>query len=594
MPTVQPHIHRPRRAQLRRLAHQLLTVLAAFCLAGCSPVATPPPPPVPMTPIADGPAPPVPHFATVTPAPTPTPAPILLRGPLTVALAPGLPETVAMPVLAALNGISRVQADNGSYPVRVLDQADAAAVRVIAAAPGQMRHPLATRVFAVVAPFATVQDDIFLEELQLRWQGLAPGPIVADGETLALLRGQLGAADGVTRTSGDLLAALNATPGSLGIVPFDQLHPGYKVLTVDGVNILDRHADMSAYRLQIAIGLEGTEAPLLVPFLAGTLTPATNRDPAQITTLVMTGVTAIARGTAAAIERNHLLYPADIISTTLAAADITHISNEIPFLDDCVVNNTYNNLVLCSHTDYWAILEAVGTDIVGLSGNHVNDFGRAGARRSLQFYRDNDIAIYGSGLTVEEACAPLLWEHNGNTFAFVAALAFGPESAWVTDEEPGACYYYAHQEEILATITRLADEVDIVAVELQFEESYAPQPLATQVTEFRRLREAGAAVVTGVQSHVPQALEPYTPADPGGAGMILYGLGNLFFDQMWSWETRTNLIARHTIYAGQLQSTELLTTVLEDFAQPRWATQEERAEILTRVFRAAPARPSVQ
>ena len=63
---------------------------------------------------------------------------------------------------------------------------------------------------------------------------------------------------------------------------------------------------------------------------------------------------------------------------------ITHISDEVPFLDDCVADPSENNLILCSDTDYWATLAAVGTDIVGLSGNHVNDFGREGARRSLQ------------------------------------------------------------------------------------------------------------------------------------------------------------------------------------------------------------------
>ncbi|MCB0106167.1 MAG: CapA family protein, partial [Caldilineaceae bacterium] len=225
-----------------------------------------------------------------------------------------------------------------------------------------------------------------------------------------------------------------------------------------------------------------------------------------------------------------------------------------------------------------------------LSGNHVNDFGYEGARRSLQFYQDHDIPIYGSGFTPEEACAPLLWEHNGNTFAFLAALAYGPSSAWVTDEEPGACYYYDHKEEVLAHVRDLASEVDIVAVELQYEETYVPYPTANQVIEFRELRAAGADIVTGVQSHVPQAMEPYGHRDAGGPGMIVYGLGNLFFDQMWSWETRTELYARHTIYQGQLISTEILTGVLEDYAQPRWTTPQERVALLTTIFEAAPAR----
>ncbi len=184
-----------------------------------------------------------------------------------------------------------------------------------------------------------------------------------------------------------------------------------------------------------------------------------------------------------------------------------------------------------------------------------------------------------------------MWEHNGNTFAFLATLAFAPEYAWATETEPGACYYYYNRDEILAKIAELREQVDIVAVELQYEETYNPFPTFGQVIEFREVRDAGAHIVTGVQSHVPQAMEPYGASDPNGPGAIVYGLGNLFFDQMWSWETRTGLIVRHTIYEGRLVSSEILTTVLEDYAQPRWATPGERREILERIFAAAPERP---
>ena len=91
-------------------------------------------------------------------------------------------------------------------------------------------------------------------------------------------------------------------------------------------------------------------------------------------------------------------------------------------------------------------------------------------------------------------------------------------------------------------------------------------------------------MVTGVQSYVPQAWETYGGGDPGGWGVVIYGLGNFLFDQVWCWETRTGLIARHTVYDGRLLSSEILTTVLEVFAQPRWATAEERREILQRIF----------
>ncbi|RIK35940.1 MAG: hypothetical protein DCC55_28820 [Chloroflexi bacterium] len=514
-----------------------------------------------------------------------------IHGPVTVGIAPNVPETLSRQMMATFNATSYLETTNGRLPLYLLDQVENASVQVKVAGAGANSIQLIERYFAAVVPFATVQDDITLVDLQQRWQGQGTAPLLVTLDVANLLAAHWGPTAARVIAADALLPALEATPGAVGMLSFDRLDPHYKVLTVDGINVLDSKLDPARYPLAVSLTVDGAAAPLIAPLLQPELLPATNRDSGRLTTLLMTGVTAMSRATAARMERMGVLYPAAIISSTFAAADITHISNEVPFLDDCVVNNTLNNLILCSHTSYWATLEAVGTDIVGLSGNHVNDFGREGARRSLQFYRDNNIPIYGSGMNIKEACAPLYWEHNGNTFAFVAALAFGPPGAWATEDQPGACYYYDHKEMLLESVRQLAQAVDIVAVELQFEESYSPYPLPTQVSEFRQLRAAGAHIVTGVQSHVPQAMEPYGYLDQGGPGIIVYGLGNLFFDQMWSWETRTELYARHTIYNGRVISTEVLTGVLEEYAQPRWATPAERAGILNTIFSAAPARP---
>jgi hypothetical protein len=562
----------------RRRFPLIASIVYLLLLSSCTPLIRP-------TLTLRPPVPPAAHFSA------PIPAIEQIDGPVTVALAPTLPDIYAKPLLNMLLQIPVLTTGSGEQPLIVLDQPEMARAQITY---GRLNHytlPLVERYYAVVAPFATVTDDISLNELQQRWQGFDTKPLFVTAEAATVIESLWGSSASQILSDDNLIAAIEGSPGAVGIVAFDRLTPRFKVLTIDGINVLDNKLDPSAYPLAFGVHVSGVGATLLAPILRPILGPLTNRDPGQLTTLLMTGVTAMSRGTAAAMERSGVLYPAQIISATFAAADITHISNEVPFLDDCVVNNTVNNLVLCSHTSYWATLEAVGADIVGLSGNHVNDFGREGARRSLQFYKENNIPIYGSGLTIEEACAPLRWEHNGNTFAFFAFLAFGPESAWVTETEPGACYYYDRKEEILAAVRQVAQEVDIVAVELQYLETYFPYPTAQQVIEFRELRDAGAELVTGVQSHVPQAWEPYGVTDPGGSGIIVYGLGNLFFDQMWSWETRTELYARHTIYQGRLLSTEILTGVLEDFAQPRWATPEERMEILTRIYTAAPPRP---
>jgi len=532
--------------------------------------------------------------------PTPTPLAAIeeIDGPITLKLSRDLPEIYSQPILAYLSQIQEVETGSGPQPLYLVDGNMKAGVEIALTAHTQSTEAerLWERFFAVVVPFDTVQDNVSFQEIQQRWQDGADGedeagPLYISDFAAEMLPIVLGDSKATVVRGSQLLAKLEAEPDALGIVEFDQLDPRFKVLYVDGINLLDNQFVAIDYPLAVSISSAGVGGSILAPLLKPATQPYSNRNPDRLTTLLMTGVTAMSRGTAVRMEEKGYDYPARVISSTLRAADITHISNEVPFLDDCVANNTLNNLVLCSHTNYWETLEAVGTDIVSLSGNHVNDFGYDGAYRSIRFYRDNGIPIYGSGLTVSEACAPLVLEHNGNKIAFLASLAFDPYTAWATSVDPGACYYYYYRPELIAHIDRLSEEVDVIAFDIQYYETYNPYPTYEQIREFRELRDDGVHILTGVQSHVPQAMEPYGEEDEGGSGMILYGLGNLFFDQMWSWETRTELMARHTIYEGRLISTEILTAVLEDYAQPRWAEPEERREILERIFEAAPDRP---
>jgi poly-gamma-glutamate synthesis protein (capsule biosynthesis protein) len=69
--------------------------------------------------------------------------------------------------------------------------------------------------------------------------------------------------------------------------------------------------------------------------------------------------------------------------------------------------------------------------------------------------------------------------------------------------------------------------------------------------------------------------------------LILYGLGNLYFDQMDSMPTREGMIVKHTIYKGRHLSTQILTTLIYDYGQPHWTSHDERAALLGRVFAAS-------
>jgi len=455
------------------------------------------------------------------------------------------------------------------------------------------------RVFTPADRMSSVLQSITLDELEAVWTGDGTTPNFGniyvgeeDVTTLAMLLGEPGE-NVIALPADEVEAAVWGDRMGLAIVPFERLNIRLRAIPVDGQTPVDNRFDAGKWPLTARASLAGlTERGRDALAKVAERQPVTNRDAAKLTVLVMTGVTAMARNSAVAIDRSgDPGFLARIVGPELAAADLTIISNEIPFLPDCVADNTLNNLILCSHNDYWENLALSGVDAIGLSGNHQNDFGYDAMRQSLAFYEEKGIPIYGGGENDEAARAALELEHNGNRLGFLGANQWGPEayyngkgemvSAWAGEDHPGSARFDlpTMQEDIRS----LKPRVDLVFAEVQHTEfnnagNYQTEPIPLQEDDFRGMIDAGADVVTGVMAHAPQAVEIRD------GRLILYGLGNLYFDQTWSWPTRTGLVARHTIYDGKLINTELLVTVIERNFQLRWATPEERVQVLKSVF----------
>jgi hypothetical protein len=520
---------------------------------------------------------------------------------VTVALDAGMPRGDEGPLQSA---VEAVRAILGDVPMQTVEPSAGADLRLSARFDDVSKGTqlVYERVLTPVDRFSSYLEGIGLEELRGAWTGNAPSPdfttlypsqdVLAD---LELLLGPAGPA--VKPQPAEAVAdAVWGDETSIGIVPFEALTPRLRALRLDGMSVVDNRLEQSRWPLATRAWLSpasGRGADLLKQ--TATHSPITNRDPKKLTVLVMTGVTAMARGTAVAIERaGDYAFPARVIGPELAAADLTDISNEIPFMASCVPDNSLNNLLLCSKPAYFTALEASGVDLVGLTGNHQNDFGYDNDLASLKLYEDKGIPTYGGGKDDKAARKPLIVEHNGNRLAFLGANSYGPQSyptgtgqavtAWATDDNPGSARF--DRAQMIAEIQALKPQVDLVLAEVQHTEfnengEYQTTPLPEQVADFQALKDGGADIVTGVMAHAPQAVELR------GDGIILYGLGNLYFDQTWSWPTRTGLVVRHAIYDGRLLNTELLVTVIEPDMQLRWATPQEKLEVLKSVFAAS-------
>ncbi len=450
-------------------------------------------------------------------------------------------------------------------------------------------------VYTVTSAAATRFDTIFPEttwrDVQAAWSGTSPTYTAVSvlANTLPALEQVLGPKGPTVVASpvvSEVVAASWAATPTLALLPFDQLDPELAVLAIDGQTPIENvnHFDAGAYPFTSVIyahdrATSRNDREVVQGLLAAL--PAGNRDPGKLTVLTMTGVTAMVRMMADEMDRRGAAWPAEYVGPELASADITHISNEVPFVEDCPTDLREDNFNFCTKKEYFETLRLSGVDIIGLTGNHQNDFGQQAAYDSLDFYEAHNLPVYGGGRNVEEAYKPLYVQHNGNRLAFLGANSYGPEMAWADTNYPGSAKFDVNI--MSATIREIKDNdlADLVLVELQYQESYDTEPLYEQRDDFNALARAGADIVTGVQSHVPQGME-FT-----NERMILYGLGNLYFDQMWSQTTRENLIYKHTFYNGRHISTQILTTLLYDFGQPRFMTPDERDSLLTRVFAAS-------
>ena len=535
--------------------------LCATVLGACATSGGPEVPAVPTTalPIPTAAKPTETAFQPLEPTPT-----VLNVG---VWLSPALPNALREP-LEALS----VERNLG---IELVEEAATAQVRV----EPNPEIPISTWIYAFVAPFPTVQDGGSLDGLRGVWTmtGSPSVQVFASASTAAAMEGVLGPASErsvlISPEEALLDKAWDARP-SFAIVPFETLEPRWKVLEIDGISPIRKTFDLNTYPLAVTFGLSGESSAMEIVREALNW-PITNRDPNRLTVLVMTGTTALTRATAWKMDLYGASYPGELIGHWLTEADLAHISNEVAFTETCPPPDPFqDDLLFCSSIRHMDLLRVIGVDLIELTGNHVMDWGAEAFLESLELFHQNGWVTFGGGKDLDASWVPALIEHNGNRLAFLGCNTAGPERAWATHSSPGAapCDF----DRLSSGIAHLRDEGYLPVITFQWAEGGVVLP--AQRIAFRDVVDDGAVIVSGSQSHQPLGMEFY------GRAFIHYGLGNLFFDQMQSLRLRQELIDRHVFYNGKHISTELLTAILEDYAQPRSMSPSHRARFLSDIF----------
>ncbi len=455
-------------------------------------------------------------------------------------------------------------------------------------------------ILAPVVSFFRVFDDISYEDIKMFWagesevlnylsiDGSAPEFIVTE-EIYSILEEVWGPAgnDNISIVYKWQIPTDLENNNSFSIIPFEDIDKEYKVLELDDMSVLDKKLDIRSYPLAVSISVKSSD-----PELAGMIEESfsdisiTNRDTEELVSVIMTGVTAIVRQLARKIESDGVLSPGEEIKDVLKDADITHISNELPFVEGCDGTRP-QGLVFCSRPEYIQLLRYVGTDVIELTGNHMNDFGHEWMNYTLDMYDEEGWPYFGGGRDLEDSYRPATFEIGNNKIAFLGANTFGPESDWATEDTPGSASINVYDEvekekdieKFEEIIKELKREGYVVVFTFQYEETYSYSPTESQIDDFRRMIDAGADIVNGSQSHHPMGVEFR------GEDFIIYGLGNLFFGQQLDvLGNNPGIITKYILYQGKHINTVLITTMLNGFSQPRLTTPEERVELLGSIF----------
>jgi len=440
-------------------------------------------------------------------------------------------------------------------------------------------------VYALVAPFPTIKDGVTFDELHIAWtEGTAPAPfsgipLLVEESTLAAFTDLWDApASGAVRSvSAEQLLAIAWNESAWAIVPFESLEPKWKVLTIDRQSPIRKGFDVSSYPLVVHFTLQSS-ASLPISSLS-----SSNYDSSKLTTVILTGVTALVRATAVTMEYKSVTYPGEKIRDVMREADIAHVSNEIPFFTGCPFPKPDQAaLVFCSDPKYIDLLTDVGTDVVELTGNHFADRGAQGMLETIEIYNEHHLSYFGGGMDLQDSLKPASFEVNGNKIAFIGCNKPDVDRfPSARDFRPGAApcdFPYLTQK-----IAESKSQGNVVISTFQWNESYDSRPSPQQMDDFRLMAESGASIVSGSQAHYAQMMEFYEGA------FIHYGLGNLFFDQMGDQDwmprgIRREFLDRYVIYDGKFISAELITALLEDYSRPRLMTEQERFDFLQEYF----------
>ena len=270
------------------------------------------------------------------------------------------------------------------------------------------------------------------------------------------------------------------------------------------------------------------------------------------------------------VEKKNYNYPFEKMKPYIDGADIAMANLESPIIAGKRVHSS--SYLFRADPESAVGLNWAGFDVLSLANNHILNQGQEGLAKTWQYLDEQEIDYCGTVDAGKDLSDSIVIRQVKNTKIAFLCYSYGPKNYSANAKRAGLVLM---DEEQLAEDMKLANELaDFAIVSMHTGVEYEHESAPWQQNFARAAIDNGADVVVGHHPHVVQEFEEYKDK------YIFYSLGNFVFDQMWSKKTRQGMSVRLTVQQNKVVDLEYLPIMIEDFAQPRLADEDEKAEIL--------------
>jgi len=277
--------------------------------------------------------------------------------------------------------------------------------------------------------------------------------------------------------------------------------------------------------------------------------------------LVATGDVLLARTVNTKMVRaNDFTFPFEKTISLLQSGDMLLVNLETPLIENCPM--TDSGMIFCGSPRGIEGLVYAGVDVANIANNHAGNYGIAGVQSTVNLLEKNNILVSGID---GAAIVPI----NNKRFGFLG----------YNDIAGSGGIARADSDSLETDIRMLKEQVDFVIVSFHWGIEYTNVPNQRQRDLAHIAIDAGADLVIGNHPHWVQGIELYN------GKLIAYAHGNFVFDQMWSRETREGVVGAYTFDDRGLVDAKFYPIIIEDYAQPRFASEKEAIRVLERMRR---------